>query len=143
MRDRGEVTRRRSAAILVGFSIVLLAVIAASFYMGAVRLGPSDVLGVLARKVGWSLGPEPSVRAEAVVWQIRAPRITMGIIAGVALACSGAALQGVFRNPMADPHLLGIGPGAAVGGALGTLLGGSRFGVLRSGRTGLRRGVVP
>ncbi|OFW67570.1 MAG: hypothetical protein A2Z12_04250 [Actinobacteria bacterium RBG_16_68_21] len=142
MRDRGEVTRRRSAAILVGFSIVLLAVIAASFYMGAVRLGPSDVLGVLARKVGWSLGPEPSVRAEAVVWQIRAPRITMGIIAGVALACSGAALQGVFRNPMADPHLLGIGPGAAVGGALGTLLGGSSFAVLGAVGTGLVTAVV-
>lgn len=124
MTERGGSTRRRAGLILAGSLIVLLAVIAASLYLGAVRLSPSEVIGVLARKLGWPLGAEPSIRAEAVVWQIRAPRITMGIVTGLALAFSGAALQGVFRNPMADPHLLGIGPGAAIGGAVGTLVGG-------------------
>lgn len=125
MTGTGDLTRRRAVVVMTGLFVALLATIAASFYFGAVHLTPSEVVGVLARKVGWSLGPDPSIRAEAVVWQIRAPRIVMGMVTGVALALSGAALQGVFRNPMADPHLLGIGPGAAVGGAIGTLLGGS------------------
>ena len=129
MTERGESPRRGVTLILSLFAIALLAVVAASLYFGAVRLAPSEVLGVIARKVGWPLGPDPTVRAEAVVWHIRAPRITMGIITGVALAFSGAALQGVFRNPMADPHLLGIGPGAAVGGAVGTLVGGTAGGI--------------
>lgn len=142
MRERGEFTRRRAAVILAGLGVALLAVIAASLYLGAVRLSPSDVIGVLARKVGWSLGPEPSARAEAVVWQIRAPRIAMAIVAGAALAFSGTALQGVFRNPMADPHLLGIGPGAAVGGALGTLLGGGSGAILGAVVAGLLTALV-
>jgi iron complex transport system permease protein len=123
---QGETTAQRAIAVLGASFLVLLIVIAASLYLGAVHLTPSEVVGVLARKIGWSVGPEPSVRAQAVVWQIRAPRITMGFITGVVLALSGAALQGLFRNQMADPHLLGIGPGAAIGGALGTLLGGAQ-----------------
>ena len=142
MPESGRLTRRRAAIALAGFTAVLLAVVAASLCMGAVRLTPSEVIGVLARKVGWALGPEPSVRAEAVVWQIRAPRITMGVITGVALACSGAALQGVFRNPMADPDLLGIGPGAAIGGALGTLMGGGSTAVAGAVVTGLLTAVA-
>jgi len=126
---QGETTARRAAVVLGASVVVLVAVIAASFYLGAVRISASEVVGVLARKVGLAVGPTPSIRAEAVVWDIRAPRIVMGIIGGAALALSGAALQGLFRNGMADPHLLGIGPGAAIGGALGTLLGGAAGGV--------------
>ena len=142
MKRAGVLTRRRAAVVLIGALVVLLVTIAASLYLGAVRLSAGEVVGVLARKVGLSVGPEPSIRAEAVVWQIRAPRITMGIITGLALAFSGTALQGLFRNPMADPHLLGVGPGAAVGGALGTLLGGGAGAIVGAVVAGLLTAVV-
>ncbi len=120
-RARGPRSRRRVVVVFVALALGLVAV--ASVCIGGVRLSPSDVLGVLSRKAGLAIGPTPDVRATAVVWDIRVPRIAMGAIVGLALAVSGAALQGVFRNGMADPHLLGIGPGAAVGGAIGAAIG--------------------
>jgi len=59
---------------------------------------------------------------DAVVWTIRLPRLLMGCIAGAGLAVSGAALQGIFRNPLADPGLIGVSSGAALGAVVATVL---------------------
>ncbi len=83
-----------------------------------------EVFGVLARKVGLSLFAEPSPQAEAVVWSIRMPRLLLAFTVGAALALVGGMLQGLLRNKLADPHLLGIGPGAAIGAAIGSAAGG-------------------
>jgi len=114
--------RRRWAAPVLGLS--LLGIAWASLALGAVSVPPGEVLGVLSRKVGLSTFTEPSRQAEAVVWGIRMPRLLLGFAAGGALALVGGTLQGLLRNSLADPQLLGIGPGAAIGAALGSAAGG-------------------
>ena len=114
--------RRRIAGAAIGASLVALVVL--NLGMGAAAVAPSEVLGVLARRLGLGLGTEPGPGADAVVWTIRVPRILLALLCGAGLAAAGAALQGVFRNPLADPQLLGIGPGSAIGAAIGAVAGG-------------------
>jgi iron complex transport system permease protein len=64
--------------------------------------------------------------AGIILWQIRLPRIIMCILAGAVLAVSGAALQGLFKNPLCDPHILGVSSGAGLGAAIAIVLGLSR-----------------
>ncbi len=59
-----------------------------------------------------------STTEQAIVWDIRAPRVVLGLLVGALLAGSGAAYQGVFRNPLADPYLLGIAAGAGLGATI-------------------------
>ncbi|RZL11251.1 MAG: iron ABC transporter permease [Rubrivivax sp.] len=66
-------------------------------------------------------GAEASAGAQ-VFWHIRAPRLLMGLVAGAALGVSGALIQGLFRNPLADPGLIGVSGGAALGAALAIVL---------------------
>lgn len=61
--------------------------------------------------------------ARQIVWSVRLPRVTMAFLCGAALGLSGATLQGVFRNPLVDPHIIGVTSGAAFGGTLAILLG--------------------
>ena len=68
-----------------------------------------------------------------IIWNIRFPRILLGFVAGAALAVSGAGYQGIFKNPMADPFVLGVSSGAALGAAIGIICHFSfRLGVLNS-----------
>src|SRR5581483_6049072 len=65
------------------------------------------------------LGGTPLSRPDdAILWQLRVPRVVLGALVGGTLAVSGAAYQGVFRNPLADPYLLGIAAGAGLGATL-------------------------
>ena len=63
--------------------------------------------------------------ADMVVWQIRMPRVCLSLLVGACLAVSGAMVQGLFRNPLADPSLIGVSGGAAVGAAFAIVLGGT------------------
>ena len=89
--------------------------------------------GILALGIGpaW-LSPAEVVRSlfgggeevsRTIVLDIRLPRIVLAALVGCALGVSGAAMQGLFRNPMADPYIVGISPGAALGAVLATVLG--------------------
>lgn len=72
----------------------------------------------------WLLVCSPEgVASGAVVWDLRLPRLLLGTLAGAGLAVAGAVWQGVLRNPLADPYLIGASAGAAVGGALALLFG--------------------
>lgn len=114
--------RRRWVGPLLGS--LLIAAAWAALSMGAVSVPPAEVLGVLARRLGLEVFAEPSSQAEAVVWGIRMPRLLLAFTVGAALALAGGVLQGLLRNNLADPHLLGIGPGAAIGAAIGSSAGG-------------------
>ncbi len=107
---------------MAGLLLTVTAWAALSF--GAVAVPLEEVFAVLARKIGLSLFDEPSTQAEAVVWGIRMPRLLLAFTVGAALALVGGVLQGLLRNQLADPHLLGIGPGAAIGAAIGAVAGG-------------------
>ncbi|GMR01709.1 MAG: iron ABC transporter permease [Acidimicrobiia bacterium] len=124
--DRRDVdpfsTRRRVAwGVLV---VAAAGAAALAVGMGTVPIAAGDVVAVLASRLG--LGDTPGGAAEAVVWNIRLPRLVLGFTVGAALGVVGAVLQGLLRNDMADPHLLGIGPGAAIGAAIGASAGGIR-----------------
>lgn len=133
-------SRRRGVAVVLGVLLVVAAGV--SLGLGAVAIAPSEVLGVMARKVGLTLGAEPAVQAEAVVWSIRLPRALMGVVTGGALALTGVVLQGVFRNPMADPQLLGIGPGASIGGVIGSVAGATQGAIAGGAVAGLLTALV-
>lgn len=101
----------------------LLAAVAAGLLVGAAALPPGDVLAdLLARLTGRAPGALTE-QQEAVLWQLRAPRVALGVVVGVALALSGAAYQGVFDNPLADPYLLGVAAGAGLGATLAVSAG--------------------
>ncbi len=95
--------------------LALLSAAAVGLGVGAARLPPGGVLAeVLGRLTGRGSNALPPWQ-EAVLWQLRAPRVVLGVVVGAALAVSGAAYQGVFVNPLADPYLLGVASGAGLG----------------------------
>ncbi|MFP4357579.1 MAG: FecCD family ABC transporter permease, partial [Puniceicoccaceae bacterium] len=98
-----------------GVLAALLAVVSIwSLSTGAVETGPGDVWKALAG----AGDPENEPLREMVIREIRLPRLLAGILVGAALTLSGALLQGLFRNPLADPALIGVSSGAAMGGVL-------------------------
>ncbi|MCP2257037.1 iron complex transport system permease protein [Streptoalloteichus tenebrarius] len=108
----------RLAARHVALTVLLLAAaVALSVLLGAIDLGWRRVLAeVVAQLTG---GTSPlSEREAAILWQLRVPRVVLAALVGAALAGSGAAYQGVFRNPLADPYLLGAAAGAGLAATL-------------------------
>ena len=120
--------RRRA---IVGISIVslLVAAILASAVIGQFSVSFTEVVGSLLRSIGihtdWA--PEDST-AEAALWVIRFPRIVMALAVGAALAVAGAVMQAVFGNPLAEPGVVGVSSGAALGAAIAIVLGLTAFG---------------
>ncbi|AHI00388.1 iron ABC transporter permease [Kutzneria viridogrisea] len=98
---------------LLAALLVLLLVATGAVLLGAVDLGPQRVLGELAAQLTGGRSPLTEQEA-AVLWQLRLPRVVLAGLVGAALACSGATFQGVFRNPLADPYLLGAAAGAGL-----------------------------
>lgn len=116
---------RRDGGILIALAVLLL--IACVIAMGAGRLSvaPLDVIGIVLRELGITAVPETwSAKEETAVTLIRAPRALMAVIAGAALAVSGAVLQALFRNPLVSPDVIGVSSAASFGGVLAILLGG-------------------
>ena len=118
--------RRRARAtlaiVLLGAAVPL--VLVAGIGVGQVVLSPADVVDALARgATGHPAGTDAARLADTVVWQLRAPRALLGFCVGAILALSGAALQAVVRNDLADPYLLGITSGASLGAAVAIALG--------------------
>ena len=82
--------------------------------LGAVSIPPDEILRIIARKLQFWNPENTASLNDTVIWTVRLPRVLFGICTGAGLAISGAALQGLFRNPLADPGLVGISSGAAV-----------------------------
>ena len=101
--------------------IVLLAGLAFAFTLGRYPIGLADVIDVLASKL---TGRAPSVpgAVENVILQVRGPRVIAAVLVGAALAVAGTAFQGLFRNPLVSPDILGASSGAALGAVLGIYL---------------------
>ncbi len=92
--------------------------------VGPASLGPGQILAALVDRLpGVHLDAGLTEAQTAILWQIRLPRVVLGAIVGGALALSGAAYQGVFRNPLADPYLLGVAAGAGLGATLAIVTG--------------------
>lgn len=107
---------------------VLLTGVAAAFLFGRFPVSLADVARVLwAQLSGNPSGLPPAV--ETVVWQVRAPRVVAAVGVGAALSVAGAAFQGLFRNPLVSPDILGASAGAALGAVLGIYFSFGLFGI--------------
>jgi iron complex transport system permease protein len=101
---------------LVGGVVAVLVAVVAGLAFGPVTLPPASVAAeVLNLLPGIHIHSGLSDREVAIVTQLRLPRVVLGLLVGAMLAVAGAAYQGVFRNPLADPHLLGVAAGAGLG----------------------------
>jgi iron complex transport system permease protein len=110
--------------ILPALAVMLAVVFTLSLGIGAVAIAPMQVTAILAeRTVHLDLGLDFSRQQELVLWNIRLPRVLMGMLSGAGLAVAGASLQGIFRNPLADPGLIGSSSGGAVGAVSMIMLG--------------------
>jgi iron complex transport system permease protein len=95
--------------------------------VGAVPVPVTAILADVAYHLG--LGGHPMSQVDAViVWTLRAPRVVLGLLVGGTLAVAGGAYQGVFRNPLADPYLLGIAAGAGLGATIAIVVVGGGAG---------------
>lgn len=102
-------------SLLVSILVVLLIVaIVLSVGMGPLQLSPAQSIAVLLKQLGIQLNITFTEQQEVVVTAIRLPRVIFGIFIGATLAICGTAIQGLFRNPLADPALIGISSGAAL-----------------------------
>lgn len=116
-------SRRGRARVGLGaLAALLLAVAVLSASVGAVAIAPLDILRLLGDAVGLEVAEVDEVAA-VVFWSIRLPRVALGMLVGASLACCGALLQGLFRNPLADPALLGISGGAMLAAACTIVFG--------------------
>jgi iron complex transport system permease protein len=117
-------------------SLLALLLVVISLYSltsGVISSSFGDVLLVLANGLGSLFSSTESGNNDQlslIVFQIRIPRLLLGILVGAGLAICGTVMQGLFRNPMADPGLLGVSSGAALGAVLIIVLGLSWFGSL-------------
>ncbi|MEJ5927906.1 iron ABC transporter permease [Corynebacterium sp. H128] len=114
--------RRASVSVVLAVgcaALTLLAVLAVS--LGPLRIPILDVWQIFALKLGVLDAGDLTTRDINVVWMLRVPRVIMGAMVGAALAISGAALQSLFNNPLADPGIVGVTSGASVG-AVGAIV---------------------
>ncbi|MCK6452064.1 MAG: iron ABC transporter permease [Alphaproteobacteria bacterium] len=118
---------RRGPAMLVAGLAALLGVVAVvSIGIGPFGIAPGRVGAILLDTLLGGTAPADRAVDTAVLLGIRLPRIALGIAVGAVLALAGAVMQGLFRNPLADPGVLGVSSGAAVG-AVGMIVLGERL----------------
>ncbi|WP_130651430.1 FecCD family ABC transporter permease [Egicoccus halophilus] len=122
--------RRRGAFLLTALGLALAASLVLAVGIGAVRIAPATVAGVVGHVVLGVPGTPPGTGSEvAIVWQVRVPRVLLAALVGAGLAVTGATLQAMVRNVLADPYLLGVTSGASTGAAAAILFGvGAAFG---------------
>jgi iron complex transport system permease protein len=110
--------RRPSAALIAGLAAALIVAALFALAAGSLALSPSKLLAA------FGLGGAPLQAFErSVVLDLRLPRLLLALLVGAALAQAGAAMQGIFRNPLADPSLVGVSAGAALAAATVIVLG--------------------
>lgn len=119
---------RRQMLMRVALACGLMTIVLLSVGIGAVRIHPLQVLTILAAQVGINLPFAFDAQQEAVLLAIRLPRVCLGAMVGAGLGVAGAALQGIFRNPLADPALVGVSSGAALAAVAVIVFGASVFG---------------
>jgi iron complex transport system permease protein len=115
--------RDRPAALAVVGIAGLVVALVAGVALGSVAIAPLDTLAIVTdRLLGLDLGRTWTAAEEAIVWELRLPRVLLSMVVGAGLAVAGATFQGLLRNPLADPYVLGTASGAALGAAVAVLI---------------------
>lgn len=116
-------------SLFIALGLLLALALLLSLALGPVSLPWLDTLRGALRVFGAPIGGSELDQAELIIGQIRMPRTLLGLAVGAVLALSGVAMQGLFRNPLADPGLVGVSSGAALGAAI-AIVGGAWLGGL-------------
>lgn len=120
---------RRSIILSASLAALLVGGVVLSAMLGQLTVTPAEVVGSALRAMGipnaWA-PTDPII--ESTLWVVRFPRIAMGLAVGAALAVAGAVMQAIFGNPLAEPGVVGVSSGGALGAAVAIVLGVAAFG---------------
>lgn len=124
MKERIDKTSYKT--IIIGLFLLVLFSIGLFSTIGTARVSILDTFRIVGSKIPLikkhiSLDHIPS-SAQTIIWKIRIPRVLLGVLVGASLSMAGAAFQGMLRNPMADPYVIGISSGAALGASIAIIL---------------------
>lgn len=123
-----RVAGRVPAAVALTALLAALVVVALGCIgHGAFRIAPGETIAIVAHQLGLASADHFSAQQEAVLMSIRLPRVVLGVLTGAGLAVAGATMQGLFRNPLADPSLIGVSSGAALAAAATIVLGATQL----------------
>jgi iron complex transport system permease protein len=115
--------RRRQIYSIFGLLVLLVVIVVLATTIGSVKIPLGTTAGILMDRIpGVDIIPGWASTLETIILDIRLPRVLLAGLVGAALATAGAAYQGLFRNPLADPYLIGVAQGAALGAVIGFLL---------------------
>lgn len=109
------------AISLVAAFVLLVCLFFLSFLLGQYPIAPSGVLDIIGSRIFGYQSTQPEM-AQTIVWKVRLPRICAALLVGAALSIAGAVYQGLFKNPMVSPDILGASSGAGFGAAVAILL---------------------
>jgi iron complex transport system permease protein len=116
---------RRYRLTMAVLAAALLASVLLGVGLGAVGISPVTTLRLFAWKLHLAGRPDVSRATEVILFQLRLPRVLLAAVVGTGLAAAGTVFQGLFRNPMADPAVIGVSSGAALGAIAVIVAGGS------------------
>lgn len=116
---------RSPLPLCVALALLCAAAALLGLAVGPLDIAPGRILASLLQPLGLSTGADVEPQQAATILQIRLPRVVLALLIGAALAQAGAAMQGIFRNPLADPGLIGISSGAALAAVAVIVLGDS------------------
>lgn len=124
----GGSSPRRKAAAVAGLAVVLVVAVLFSLALGRYEISLRDMFAIITGKLACAPATWDATE-EYVLLHVRLPRIAGAVLVGASLAAAGTVYQGIFRNPMVSPDILGASAGACFGAALGILLSLSDIGV--------------
>ncbi|MEW6141795.1 MAG: iron chelate uptake ABC transporter family permease subunit [Chloroflexota bacterium] len=113
---------RRRVYAMAGLAILLALVVFLATAVGSTQIPLGDLAKAWLSRLPFIEAAEVSTALQTIIFDIRLPRVLLAGLVGMALAVAGATYQGLFRNPLADPYLIGVSQGAALGAAAGFLL---------------------
>ena len=121
--------RSRRAIVFTMLALLLTGGIVASYAIGQFPISPSELIGAILRALGIDTAWAPTdPLVDGTIWQVRLPRIAMAILVGALLSVAGAVMQAIFGNPLAEPGVVGVSSGAALGAAAAIAFGASALG---------------
>lgn len=124
---------KRAPALSIVLAVAVVVGILVSSAVGQLSIAPTEVIGSVLQAIGISTGWAPTDPIiESTLWVVRFPRVVMALAVGSALAVAGAVMQAIFGNPLAEPGVVGVSAGAALGAAAAIVLGGAGLGILSS-----------
>jgi iron complex transport system permease protein len=123
---KGKVRIKSYGFTMLILFILLILMIGTTSTIGSASISPIDVYRVVVSKipvVGGLIDIDSITSSQhSIIWSVRLPRVLLGVIVGAGLSISGASFQGLLKNPMADPYILGISSGAALGAAIAIIM---------------------